>query len=154
VCNVSTKLYLSSDQAEDTFLVTSLDSAVELLRSQGAEKRLYRTFLIGGAQLWDEAVQKQQKGSGSSKWILDTLLITRIHEPAFEECDVFLPEFRTDEQARQDNDEPVAGLEETTSKGYIRSSPQDLDDFIGEAVEHGVVEEKDTRYSLQMWKKV
>lgn len=83
--------------------------------------------------------------------VLDRLLITRIHEPAFEECDVFLPEFRTDGQIKAESE----GMQQETSNpnegNWKRSKAGELGAFVGEDVEGGMIEEKGVRYQLQMW---
>lgn len=128
---------LLRNAAEHSYLVASLQSAVDLLRTSCPQ--LARTFLIGGAQLYTQAMQAAPEGA-----VLDRLLITRIHQPSFDECDVFLPEFRNDRQT---------GHEGSTAAEWRQSSGLALDAFVGDEVQKGVVEEKGVQYELQMWER-
>lgn len=136
-----------------------MEEAVDLLRSSQA--RLCRTFLIGGAQLYAQVMKPLPLPHKQSKcWLLDTLLVTRIFEPAFEECDVFLPEFRTHDQIEQDSQQGKGERidmqpsdDHHPAPMWRRASSEEFDAFLGQPVEHDVVEEKGVRYSLQMWKR-
>lgn len=139
---------------EHSHLVSSLDAAADLLASYPTTS-IFRTFLIGGAQLYKEAMERER----SQSWSLDKLMITRIHSPAFEECDVFLPEFRTSEQIKQDerfaeigdDQSAVAKLNPLPEQKWSIASDQDFDQFMGEPVAHGIEEEKGVRYTFQLW---
>jgi dihydrofolate reductase len=132
-------------ESDHAYLVSSLDSAVDLLQKS---KDLARTFLIGGAQLYSQAMQQPLKNAK-----VDRLLITRILEPSFDECDVFLPEFRNESQIAEDQEggkkESQAGDAE-----WKKCDAGDLATFVGENVQDGVVEEKGVRYQLQMWQRL
>jgi dihydrofolate reductase len=86
---------------------------------------------------------------------LDRLLITRIYDPSFDECDVFLPEFRTPFQVDQEEQE-MGKSSTAVAKGdsnWIRCSESSLDEFMGDKVEMGIIEEKGVKYQLQMWER-
>ncbi|KIM25438.1 hypothetical protein M408DRAFT_26222 [Serendipita vermifera MAFF 305830] len=93
---------------------------------------LHRRFLIGGAQMYAHAL-----ASTSLQYSLDRILLTRILEPEFEECDVFLPEFR-----QQDG----GGL-----AIWRQAAHQELIDWAGFNVPEGAQEEKGVKYVYQMW---
>jgi dihydrofolate reductase len=143
-----------SKDAQDTHLVNSLDSAVALLSTIPIRSRLSRTYLIGGAQLYEQALRKAPQGA-----VLDRMLITRIHEPAYKECVVFLPEFRTPGQVKEENEAhgnadevtPQPIIADQATSPWIRASTQDFDQFMGTPVTRGVIEEKGSKYTLQMW---
>lgn len=134
-----------SQGANDTYLTSSLEAAAELL--QNHKPRPSRTFLIGGAQLYLQAMEAPLKNAA-----LDHLLITRIFDPAFDECDVFLPEFRAEWQKAQDVEDASNDIPEGDAD-WRRCSDADLDAFMGEPVEKGVIEEKGVKYQLQMWQR-
>ncbi len=92
---------------------------------------MHRRFLIGGAQLYAHAL-----GSLSLQYSLDRILLTRILEPAFEECDVFLPDFQ-----RTDGVAPT----------WREAAHQELTEWAGFAVPEGIQEEKGVKYVYQMW---
>lgn len=135
-------------------MVSSLDAAADLLTSLSTPQ-IYRSFLIGGAQLYKEAMERER----SQSWTLDKLMITRIHSPSFEECDVFLPEFRTAEQIKQDKEfgeipesqSAIENLKPLPENRWCKASNQEFDQFMGEPVPHGIEEEKDVRYTFQLW---
>lgn len=95
----------------------------------------------------------------SQSWSLDKLMITRIHSPSFEECDVFLPEFRTSDQIKkderfggiEDEESAIGKLKPLPNQDWSIASDQQFDQFIGEEVPHGIEEEKDVRYTFQLW---
>lgn len=85
--------------------------------------------------------------------ILDRLLITRIYDPAFEECDVFLPEFRADGQIKEEADGKQLGTDDSSRSEWKYCKEGELADFIGEDVESDIIEEEGVRYQLQMWER-
>ncbi|UZJ54720.1 hypothetical protein CBS101457_004040 [Exobasidium rhododendri] len=144
-----TELRLGIQEAERSYLASSLESAVEIL--QQSYPHLSRTYLIGGAQLYTQAMEATPKNA-----ILDRLLITRIQDPSFDECDVFLPEFRSSSQIEEDEkgeNEGKASTSQKTDSTWQRCSEANLDSFMGEEVEKGTIEEKGVRYRLQMWER-
>lgn len=134
---------LGIPESPHTYLCASLESAVAKLQSL---PNVSRTFLIGGAQLYAEVMQNHIRNA-----VIDRLLITRIYDPSFEMCDVFLPEFRTEEQITQEQGEGRhVGLPQ---QKWVRTKQSDFDAYLGGGVEQGIVEEKGVRYSLQMWER-
>jgi len=94
-----------------------------------ANPEIHRRFLIGGAQLYAHALT-----STSLQYSLDRILLTRIVEPAFDECDVFLPEFRED-----------------ASQAWREAPHEELTEWAGFDVPEGIQEEKGVKYVFQMW---
>jgi dihydrofolate reductase len=133
------------NESEHAHLVSSLDSAVDLL--QRNRDVLARTFLIGGAQLYPQAMEKTPSNA-----VLDQMLITRIFEPSFDECDVFLPEFRSKDQIREDEEGSRENVPSQINN-WKRCEEGELASFVGEKVDEGVIEEKGVRYQLQMWQR-
>lgn len=93
---------------------------------------------------------------------MDRLLVTRIASPAFDDCDVFFPEFRTEAQrAHEEGDESQLVDGELRGQEWTRASQDVLESFLSEAgeaageakVERGIVEEKGVRYALQLWQR-
>lgn len=150
-CHRVSPLPISAD-AKDAHLVDSLDAAVAILQSIPVQARLSRTFLIGGAQLYEQAMRLPTKGA-----VLDRLFITRIHEPAYAECDVFLPEFRTPSQIAaesghgEDEPPPQPMGAEATHPPWLQAGQQDFESYLAGPIASDVVEEKGNKYSLQMW---
>ncbi|KAG9008084.1 dihydrofolate reductase [Tulasnella sp. JGI-2019a] len=106
----------------------SLGSALESLKIRqqqpaGPQLQLHRTFLIGGASLYEESLKSKSSA-------IDRVLLTRILSPAYEECDVFFPAL--DVQWR-------------------RAPHSDLEAWVGFPVTEGVQEERGTTYEYQMW---
>ncbi|KAG8764794.1 dihydrofolate reductase [Ceratobasidium sp. 428] len=62
------------------------------------------------------------------------ILLTRVIEPAYEDCDVFFPEIR------QGGD-------------WTKASHAQLVEWVGFDVPGGIQEEKGTKYEFQMWVK-
>ncbi|KAE8255718.1 hypothetical protein A4X13_0g2932 [Tilletia indica] len=175
---------LGIDATQDTHLFSNPTEALTYLRTRQTTQSptpLSRIFLIGGAQLYAQALQEDNgvgKTDGKAPdggWNLDRLLVTRILKPAYAQCDVFLPEFRTAEQISSEAQEEAAGNAgdddtESAAKGgedkpldrlvWQRSSPDELEEFAGGAQIpgldsiRGVQEEKGTSYEFQMWTRV
>ena len=82
---------------------------------------VYHKFIIGGAQLYTETLS-----------LADRVLMTRIVSPAFEECDVKMPDFLALGQWRQ-------------------ASHKELESWVGFDVVEGEQEENGVRYEFQMW---
>ncbi|KAE8229782.1 hypothetical protein CF326_g5239 [Tilletia indica] len=171
---------LGIDATQDTHLFPNPTEALTYLRARQTTQSptpLSRIFLIGGAQLYAQALQEEGKTDGAPEagWNLDRLLVTRILKPVYEQCDVFLPEFRTAEQISSEAQEEAAGNAgdddtESAAKGgedkpldrlvWQRSSSDELEEFAGGAQIpgldsiRGVQEEKGTSYEFQMWTRV
>ncbi|KAG8814570.1 dihydrofolate reductase [Serendipita sp. 399] len=153
---VVSREYPSLLQEETTPLVVKtndIDTACAFPPNDDGSPLVYRRFLIGGAQLYEHALVR----STSTKYQLDRILLTRIVEPAFDECDVFLPEFRSSSQiAVEARSDPLAlpesSVTETDEKAnWRRASHQELSDWAGFQVPEGVQEEKGVKYVFQMW---
>jgi dihydrofolate reductase len=97
------------------------------------QPQISRRFLIGGAQLYQYALTQK-----SDHYILDRILLTRILDPAFEECDTFLPDFH-----KQSNPEEKVVWRQADHKA--------LSQWVGFEVPEGVQEEKGVKYVFQMW---
>jgi len=82
---------------------------------------VHRNFIIGGAQLYTETLS-----------LADRVLMTRIVSPAFEECDVKMPDFLALGHWRQ-------------------ASHKELETWVGFDVVEGEKEENGVRYEFQMW---
>jgi len=87
------------------------------------DEGIHRTFIIGGASIYRESLP-----------IVDRVLLTRIVSPAFEECDVFMPDFLAD-----------------TGANWQRAPHTELQDWVGFDVPEAEQEEKEIKYEFQMW---
>ncbi|CAO1621250.1 unnamed protein product [Sympodiomycopsis kandeliae] len=132
---------LGIDESRSSHLVSSLSSALSLLKETYSDT-LNRTFLIGGSQLYTQALESD---------LISDLLITRILSPDFD-CDVFLPEYRTESQIQQDQQE-VKGSNPLQQQRWQKTSYDELAGMLGgqENVQKGVVSEGDVRYEFQLW---
>jgi dihydrofolate reductase len=101
-------------------LVSSLGAALENAHAADAN----RVFVIGGAQLYTAALP-----------LAERVLLTRILEPAFEECDVFMPDFIGGEGGGE----------------WARTSHDALCDWAGFEVPSGIREERGVKYEFEMW---
>ncbi|KAH9958811.1 dihydrofolate reductase-like domain-containing protein [Russula dissimulans] len=100
-------------------LVSGLDAAVE--RAHAANVK--RVFVIGGAQLYSAALPFAER-----------VLLTRIIEPSFEGCDVFMPDF-------------IGGGE------WVRAGHDEVSAWVGFEVPRGVQEERGVKYEFEMWRR-
>ena len=108
-------------------------------------------FLIGGAQLYNLFLQNPRQ----QEFHLQRLLITRIKQPAFPDCDTFLDEFRSRQQLEAD----AAGQTATTPLEQCRwkkAAHSELWEFLGptapeEVKQNATRKEGDVEYELQMW---
>lgn len=153
---------LGIDADKDSFLVASLQAALDRIQAQ-QQQQAGRVFLIGGSQLYAQAMKELAAHSSSSSSLakLDCLLITRIVSPHFD-CDVFLPEFRTRQQVQDDGELAQEAASSTAEQSrpldvaqWEKRPSSELRDWLGdsdiEGVGAGVVEEKGVRYEFQMW---
>jgi dihydrofolate reductase len=109
-----------SDAVTAAILASSLGAALENARAADAN----RVFVIGGARLYAAALP-----------LAERVLLTRITEPAFEECDVFMPDF-------------IGG----DGGGEWTRAPHDvLCGWVGFDVPSGVREERGVKYEFEMW---
>jgi len=93
---------------------------------------IHRLFIIGGASVYTEAIQMQ---NAQAKPLVDRILLTRLHSPAFEDCNVYFPE----------------ALNKSISSEWKPSTHADLEKWLGFQVPGGVQEEKGIEYEFQMW---
>ncbi|TFY62907.1 hypothetical protein EVJ58_g3554 [Rhodofomes roseus] len=122
--------------AAPVFLHSNLDSALDRLsHSERLETPIHRAFVIGGASLYRETLTL----SPSSGSFVDRVLLTRILAPAFEQCDVHMPNFL---------DSKLVGGERVA---WRRTSHAELQDWAGFEVPEGVQEENGVQYEFQMW---
>ena len=92
--------------------------------------KINRRFIIGGASLYRETLALEPLTPISS--VVDRILLTRILSPAFEDCDVFFPEFRN-------------------APGWSQTTHEALEAWVGFEVANGVQNENGVEYEFQMW---
>ena len=112
-------------------------SALALLpsssNSNSASNTLAHGFIIGGATLYTEALALP---FSKTEPCVDRVLLTRILEPEFGECDVFMPDFLS---------------QGAVAKEWKRSKHEELSDWVGFEVPEGTQEENGVKYEFQMW---
>ncbi|PSS37649.1 hypothetical protein PHLCEN_2v473 [Hermanssonia centrifuga] len=115
---------------------TDLNAALVQLSGKELEGHsLYRSFIIGGASLYQETLSLPP----SSIVFVDRILITRIISPAFDDCDVFMPNFLDEANATDGH------------SAWTRASHAELANWVGFDVPEGIQEEKGVQYEFQMW---
>lgn len=102
----------------------SLEAAIRFVGSGAADRR---TFVIGGAQIYREALERAET---------KRILLTRVLSDF--DCDTFFP---------------VQLNEDGKAEGWERKTKQELDQWVGEAVADGVQEENGTKYVFEMWER-
>ncbi len=118
-----------------TQAILSPDLPTSLEKIGQANPAVHRTFIIGGASLYTESLHIPT----SSSAFVDRILLTRIVSPAFEDCDVFMPDFQNKDFA------------DGAGESWKRSSHNDLQEWVGFGVPEGIQEEKGVKYEFQMW---
>ena len=108
------------DGTHTAILASSLEEALQ--RAGGADAS--RLFVIGGAKLYAAALP-----------IAERVLLTRIIEPAFEECDVFMPEFIGGQGGQE----------------WTRAGHDALSGWAGFEVAKGMQSERGVKYEFEMW---
>ncbi|KAJ7225535.1 dihydrofolate reductase-like domain-containing protein [Mycena pura] len=108
----------------------SLEAAIVRVHSE--PHSIHRAFIIGGASLYTEGLALPPSSVG----FVDRILLTRILSPAFEECDVFMPDF-------------LGGTQGTN--GWTMATHDALQEWVGFDVTEGVQEENGVEYEFQMW---
>ncbi|TFY74208.1 hypothetical protein EWM64_g9803 [Hericium alpestre] len=96
---------------------------------------IHRRFVIGGESLYAEALALPASPGGS---FVDRILLTRVLSPAFEACDVFMPDF-------------LSQTETEVGGPWRRASHGELQEWVGGDIPEGVQEEKGIQYEFQMW---
>lgn len=97
--------------------------------------KIHRCFVIGGASIYREVMSLSPSTVPTPPALLDRILLTRIISPAFEDCDVFMPDF----------------LAENVQPAWTRATHADLRSWVGFEVPEGIQEENGVRYEFQMW---
>ncbi|QRV76318.1 dihydrofolate reductase domain-containing protein [Ceratobasidium sp. AG-Ba] len=100
-----------------------LSSSFEDALARISDSPLRNIFVIGGASIYAKALEHPTT---------TRILLTRILEPAFDECDVFFPDFEK-------------------NGSWTRASHSQLVDWVGFDVLEGVQEEKGIKYEFQLW---
>ncbi|KAH9024969.1 dihydrofolate reductase-like domain-containing protein [Lactarius hengduanensis] len=98
---------------DSVVLVPSLEAALQRARAADASRLLYAAALP----------------------LAERVLLTRIVEPAFEECDVFMPDFIGDEGGQE----------------WTRAGHDALSAWVGFDVPKGSQEERGVQYEIEMW---
>lgn len=139
--------------APNSYLVSSLEAALNLLHNT---PDIHRAFLIGGSQLYTQALQSQ------SPHLVQSILITRILTPQYTDCDVYLPEFRTREQvegdehlAREAGRQHPIQVTPVAQQAWVKQSYSDLAHLLGgeQNVQPGIVSEGEVKYEFQLWER-
>ncbi|GAA6053092.1 hypothetical protein JCM3770_000380 [Rhodotorula araucariae] len=139
--------------APRTHLASSLSSAISLLRSSPtassgqSSASCDRVFLIGGAQLYNAALQDAASlRASTAPYTVDRILLTRLFTE-YPDCDTHLHDF-------------VADVDGAGGKIWRRTSHEELNDWAGWDVPEGVQREQDklvkgeeriVEYEYQMW---
>ncbi|KAI0039566.1 dihydrofolate reductase, partial [Auriscalpium vulgare] len=128
--NAGYQLHEADAPAEGRVALLEHDLGAALHALEGPSSApVHRRFVIGGASLYAEALALPVSARAP---FVDRVLLTRILSPAFEGCDVFMPEF-------------IGGA------GWRRASHDELEAWAGFDVAKGVQQEKGVDYEFQMW---
>ncbi|KAF5375283.1 hypothetical protein D9758_000303 [Tetrapyrgos nigripes] len=111
-----------------------LESAAEQLCKES--ENIHNIFVIGGASLYSQCLSLP---SNSPVGFVDRVLLTRIHSPAYDQCDVFMPDFLGEWIGSPD------------SNGWKRVMHEAHSDWVGFPVPEGEQEEGGTEYEFQHW---
>ncbi|KAI0166270.1 dihydrofolate reductase [Xylariaceae sp. FL1272] len=123
----------SVDLNTEAVKVSSLEQAIEYLKSSPTAPPMAKVFVIGGAQIYGAALQLKEARR---------VLLTRVLSDF--DCDTFFPL-----KLSEDSSDVESG------KGkWVRKSKAELDHWAGEAVPEGIQEESHTQYEFQMWERV
>lgn len=106
-------------------IASSLNAAL----GSPSSTHIHRTFIIGGSTLYNESLALEASATAP---FVDRILMTRVLDPAYEECDVHFPDFAADSE-------------------WKRTSHEDLEGWLGFEVPQGIQEEKGVKYEFQMW---
>ncbi|KAK0547270.1 hypothetical protein OC846_003259 [Tilletia horrida] len=169
ISRTASKEELGIDAEQDAHLFASPSAALAYLqqrRSSESPTPISRIFLMGGAQLYTQALQaaadpRSSSSPTSDEWNLDRLLITRIKQPEFPQCDVFLPEFRIQEQiSSSDSASGSSQAKPLDHKVWEQASDEELSAYVGPfdipglSSLEGPQEEKGVTYTFEMWTRV
>ncbi|KAI8240324.1 hypothetical protein K4K57_002891 [Colletotrichum sp. SAR 10_99] len=117
-----------ADYDKEPVKVGSLEQALAFVRSRPGAEVSSKVFVIGGAQIYGAALELPEA---------KRMLLTRVLGDF--ECDAFFP--------------LKLGGGEDAAEGWARREKRELDEWVGEEVEGGEIEENGTRYEFQMWEK-
>ncbi|KIY52696.1 hypothetical protein FISHEDRAFT_34609 [Fistulina hepatica ATCC 64428] len=112
-----------------TYLYNSLASA---LNYETRGPSTHRIFIAGGAAVYEESLRLDISKDSS---FVDRILLTRILSPAFDDCDIFLPDF--------------LGKDDTHK--WTRAAHRTLEEWVGFEVPEGIQTENGVEYEFQMW---
>ena len=117
----------------------SLDSALSQLSDPqfSSHKLVHRAFIIGGASLYKDTLLLPFSPSPTASFV-DRILLTRIIQPAFEDCDTFMPDFE------------AIGKQQGDAAAWRQATHEELEAWIGSEVPRGDVE-NGVHYEFQMW---
>ena len=107
------------------------------MRLSESNSNTHRSFVIGGASLYSEVLALSPTPQDISP-VLDRVLLTRIISPAFEQCDVFMPDF-------------LGNQSQDGGSAWLRASHAELQAWTEFEVPEGVQEENGVQYEFQMW---
>lgn len=111
---------------DDVIVSSSIVDGLRELQTateEGKAPSLGRAFIIGGAGIYGEAMKLQQ-----TKHVLLTRIGTEF------ECDTFFPDLEREAQ-------------------WERRSREGLEEFVGEGVEEGALEEAGVKFEFQLWER-
>ena len=136
VSSVALVVTNSTQTFSPVFLQSRIKSAAaRLAGSQSMERPLHRSFVIGGAHVYNAVLALPP----TSDTFVDRILLTRILSPAFEDCDVFFPDFLADNGT------------DGNGRSWKRASFEELKEWAGFDVPEGIQEENGVQYEFQMW---
>jgi dihydrofolate reductase len=98
-------------------------SELEAAVQGGRAPALGRAYVIGGARIYDAAMDLEQTNH---------VLLTRVAREY--ECDTFFPDLEGSER-------------------WAKKQRKDLEDFVGEEVVEGGLEEEGVKYEFQLWER-
>ncbi|KAI5121243.1 hypothetical protein M0805_002290 [Coniferiporia weirii] len=121
-----------------TNILDALSSETRATENEAAPA-IHRRFIIGGASVYRSALElAASPDSPAAAPTTDRILMTRILSPAFEDCDVFFPEFR--------------GIEGRDGAPlWMQASHEELEAWVGGEVPRGTQQERGVEYEFQMW---
>lgn len=129
----------TQDNTSYTSLQPDLRAALQYIRIVSCEQpKIYRCFIGGGASIYKEALGISASDDKSLSAFADRVLMTRILSPTFDNCDVFIPDFRD-----------VRGQDGQLL--WQQATHEEMEEWVGGEVPSGVQEEKGVQYEFQMW---
>ena len=119
---------------------SGLQQAIQCVSTGVKMPNIHQRFIIGGATIYKAALELSTSHQTPEELgaKVDRILLTRILSPAFDDCDVFFPEFR---EARGSDGKSL----------WSQASHEELEAWVGGAVPKGTQQEKGVEYEFQMW---